>query len=381
MTEKLYEKDAYINTFTAKVVECSKEDGFFNIVLDKTAFFPEGGGQKSDSGTLDGMEVIDVQIKDSVIYHKIKEPQTVGKTIEGKIDRYVRFFRMQNHTGEHLVSGLLHSEYGYNNVGFHMGSDFVTVDTDGKIGYSELLKIEEKANMAVYENVPVRTFVPTEKELECLDIRSKIELKDGIRAVEIEGYDLCACCAPHVKRTGEIGIVKILNSYPHRGGTRFEMLCGHDALEYFREKMSDNGKIMNLLSSPDGKTPEAVEKTLAALSAAEYEIKTLREKLALAKMQTERVNSVTVGFIPDADFDDLRVGINCLTEKNEGICAVLSENSDGNCIYIVASEKTDISPFMAELKGKLQVKGGGKNNYSQGKIAAGFSDFLSALSE
>lgn len=381
MTEKLYEKNAYIKTFAAKVLECFEMNGHYFAVIDKTAFFPEGGGQKSDVGTLDGKKVLDVQIKDGKIYHEMLKPLNEGDAVEGEIDWEVRFFRMQNHTGEHLVSGLIHKEFGCNNVGFHMGSDCVTVDVDGKISASELSEIEEKANRAVYENVPVHTFAPSENELESLDIRSKIELRDGIRVVEIEGYDLCACCAPHVKNTGEIGIIKILNSYPHRNGTRIEMLCGHDAFEYFRQKMSDNAEIMNLLSAPDGGTVAAVSQMLDSLSQLKYENKNLREKLALSKMKVQRINEVTVGFIPDAGFADLHTGINELTRENDVVCAVLSESSDGNCIYIISSEKTDITPFFEGLKAKLNVKGGGKRNYSQGKILAGFDEVLTAVGQ
>ena len=380
MTDKLFENDSYINEFEAKVLECAEYKERYKIVLDKTAFFPEGGGQKADTGFLNGVKVIDVWEKDGTVYHEVSEKLEPGTVVKGEIDWLQRFYRMQNHSGEHLISGIIHALYGYNNVGFHMGHDVVTLDVDGRISIGELKDVEERANEAIYENVPIRAFVPDKSELEGMEIRSKIDLVEGIRIVEIEGYDRCACCAPHVAKTGEIGIVKILNSYPNKGGTRIELLCGHDALEYYRKKLSDNTEIMKLLSAPDGQTAEAVRKLLDSISAYKTEIRSLKDKLALAKLKVQKINSVAVGYLEDADFDDLRVCINQLTVGNDGICAVFSgtENTDG-CMYIVSSESSDIAKFMQHLKDTLNAKGGGKSNYSQGKVPANFGEIIKAI--
>ena len=380
MSVKLYEENAYIKSFNATVTECIPYKEKFLVALNKTAFFPEGGGQSADTGFLDNATVTDVQEKNGTIYHETGTPLNVGKEVSGKIDWAQRFYRMQNHTGEHLTSGIIHTLFGYDNVGFHMGHNSITLDTSGVLTKEDIENIEEKVNAAIYENVNVKAYFPSESELKNISYRSKLDNFEKTRIVEIEGYDICACCAPHVSKTGEIGIMKILDFYPNKGGTRIELLCGHSALEDYRKKTSANAEIMGLLSAPNGQTTDFVKHTLEALSNAKFEIKALKEELALAKLETQKAGIVTVGHIKNANFDDLKVCMNFLTSSNDGICAVISQ-TEKNCLFIVSSQTKDISNFMKYLRDNLNACGGGKNNYSQGKISADYENIIQVIKE
>ena len=245
MTNRLFDFDGYCLSFTAKVLECEAQEDGFAVVLDATAFAPEGGGQRSDIGFLDGAEVVDAWMRDGVIYHRTKTPLAVGKIVLGQVDRARRIRHIQNHTGEHIVSGILHEKYGYdnvgfhnhygfNNVGFHLGSEDVTLDLDGTVDESMLRAIEREANEIVVSNVVVQVAYPDAETLASLSYRAKLDLTEDVRIVTIEGVDACACCAPHVNRTGEIGMIKLISAMRYKGGTRIHMKCGFDALgEYY----------------------------------------------------------------------------------------------------------------------------------------------------
>ena len=211
MTDKLFYQDSHLNKFEAEVISCEPvegEEGRYEIVLDQTAFFPEGGGQYADHGSLGGAEVLDVQERDGRVFHITDHPLEPGMQVEGRLDWEERFMKMQQHTGEHIVSGLVHGRFGYNNVGFHLGSEDCTMDFSGEITREELREIEVEANRAVWKNLEVQVLYPSPEEAGKMEYRSKIEIEGQIRIVVIPGYDVCACCAPHVKRTGEIGMIK-----------------------------------------------------------------------------------------------------------------------------------------------------------------------------
>ena len=236
MTEKLFYEDSHMITFSAVVQACEKVGDYYEAVLDRTAFFPEGGGQLADTGVLDGVPVLDAQERESLIYHLLEKPLEVGKTVEGKIDWEERFSKMQQHSGEHIVSGIVHALYGYDNVGFHMGADAITIDFNGPLTKEQLQDIEYRANQAVAWNLEVQVHYPTKEELANIKYRSKIEIEGQVRLVTVPGHDACACCAPHVKRTGEIGIIKLIGLQNYKGGVRVSMLCGFRALADYEAK-------------------------------------------------------------------------------------------------------------------------------------------------
>ena len=236
-TIKLYDIDAYATNFEAEVADCRKADQGFLVELDRTLFFPEEGGQSPDKGILGGQEVLDVQIdKEGTITHLVGQEMPVGKKVSGSIDWKHRFSNMQQHSGEHIISGLVNKYYQYNNVGFHLGPDEVTLDFDGTLTPGQLRAIEAEANQAVKKNFPVHISFPDADTLAGLNYRSKIELKGAVRIVEFPGYDICACCAPHVRQTGEIGLIKVTGIQSHRGGVRVNILCGDRAIADYTRK-------------------------------------------------------------------------------------------------------------------------------------------------
>lgn len=368
MTEKLYEENAYVKEFTAKVLECKASDNFYKIVLDKTAFFPEGGGQASDMGVLDETEIFDVQIEDKTIYHYAKEPIKVGSEIIGKIFFERRFFFMQNHTGEHIVSGIAHRYFGVNNVGFHLSEDFVTVDFDKELSREQLNIVEYLANQTVWQNLPVRAYFPTEEELEKTEYRSKKEIDGAVRLVEIKDTDICACCAPHVKNTGEIGVIKLLDTEKMRGGIRIIIKCGNFALQDYQNKYQNVSQISTLLSSKQEKAYEAVQKLDEKCTAASQKITELKKKIADMAVSAASQNDTCI-FVDGCDVKELQLLADKLHKKFGGIRAVFSENT-GNFSFAICAEDDELQELFAKFKSQFTVRGGGRGGMVQGTVEA-----------
>lgn len=370
MTQKLYEADAYCREFTATVLLCEEENGTYRIVLDRTAFFPEGGGQAADSGVLGGVVVRDVQEKDGVITHFTEAPLAVGEAVTGVIDWDVRFSRMQSHAGEHIVSGVVHTEYGYDNVGFHMSADeLMTVDFNGTLTAENIEKVELLANQAVYRNLAITASYPTREELGNIPYRSKIEPRDGIRLITIDTVDCCACCAPHPARTGEIGIIKIVNAYPFKQGTRVEMLAGIHALQDYAALNAVNKSLMGTLSAPRHAIKEAVEKQVEQLGALRFENQTMSKKLAFSELKPISVGSAVYAFTEGVSFDELRYCANALSDGGATACALFSKEPDGGYLYVLCSVGGNVRDTVKALNEAFGGKGGGKPEYAQGKLA------------
>lgn len=373
MTQKLYENDSYIKQFTATVTSLEEKDGKFLITLDKTAFFPEGGGQAPDKGTLNGIAVIDVQERGDEVVHTTEASIGVGETVSGIIDWSLRFSRMQNHCAEHILSGAIHKLFGYNNVGFHMNDSLITFDVDGPLTAEDIERVEKEANRAVFENAEIRVSYPTAEEFETIECRSKIELTEGVRLITVEGFDCCACCAPHPIRAGELGIIKIVNFFPNKGGTRIEMVAGSLALVDYSYLHTAAKAIMKQLSAKREEIVEQVQKLGDDLAAAKGEIKALSEKLAAASLKTEKTEKAVIGFTPDADFNALRNIANGMLAEAEYI-SLFSETEQGSFNYLIASEKGDTRDIVKALNTNFSGKGGGKPNCAQGKISANTAD-------
>ena len=369
MTEKLYDKDSHLKEFSATVLNCEKSGENYAVKLNKTAFFPEGGGQESDRGSIGDAAVLDVQIVDDEIIHYTDRPLNIGEEYACTLNWDKRFRNMQNHSGEHIVSGIVHRLYGLNNVGFHLGAE-MTVDFDGAISKEQLLEVERLANKAVWENVPIRAYYPDEKELKKLDYRSKLELTENVRIVDIEGYDLCACCAPHVKRTGEIGIIKILDSFKNKGGVRVFIKCGRDALQDYNDKYFNVRKISNLLSVKQYETAAAVDRLSDENHRLKFEISNLKKRLIAEKAKNFTPESdKTALFEENLDIKELQLFADALYMKSGGIRAVFS-GGDGNYSFAVCGEETALDLFFKEFKQKFNVRGGGRNGMVQGTVAA-----------
>lgn len=379
MTEKLYETDSYIKEFTAKVVSCVRTESGYETELDRTAFFPMCAGQYADTGKIGDADVNDVRADGERIIHICTNEAMAGETVNCKIDWGERFRRMQNHTGEHIVSGLIYSEYGFTNVGFHLGKDIVTLDVNGKLTKDDITYIERKANNVIYENRKVTAVFPSPQELDKMEYRSKKELLGNVRIVIIDGYDKCACCAPHVSRTGEIGIIKVKSSYSYKGGTRIELLCGSDAYADYCRKTEYNSEIMHLLSSKEDETVKAVEKYVHDMSEMNLKITKLMDELALSKLKTQRRGNVIYGFTCDGcGYSQLKYCIEAMSERGDKNCILFSKTDDGY-IYAVSSKEGNAKKYVDFLNGELNGRGGGKPDYAQGKASATEKQILSAF--
>ena len=376
MTERLFEKDAYCRSFSANVVSCKEKDGSFFVVLDKTAFFPEGGGQAPDKGTINGVNVLDVQEKDGIVYHKTEKAFNSGDTVSCELDWELRFERMQSHAGEHIVSGVVHSLFGYDNVGFHMSEKTMTVDFSGPLTADDIAKVELESNKAIYKNAPITASYPTKDELAVADYRSKIEPRDGIRLITIEGVDCCACCAPHPSFTGEIGVIKIIDFCPHKKGTRIEMVAGINAFYDYSALHTSVKQVMNLLSAKRDSIAVSVEKLQETANNLKSENGKMSRKLALASLSPVTVNGCAYAINENMSYDDLRECANNLIENGTRKCILLSSADADSYIYVVSSAEKDVRSLVSELNSEFSGKGGGKDNYAQGKLSASSEDEL-----
>lgn len=414
--EHIFENDSYAKTFETQVIACAQieEKNLWRCVLAKTAFFPEGGGQNADRGTLNGIEVVDVQLQGDTIWHYIKAPMTVGETVHGEIDWQRRFDYMQQHSGEHIISGIIYSRYGYHNVGFHLGDDIVTLDLDGVVNAAQLLEVEAEANRAVILNKAITVSYPSKEELAQIDYRSKIEIDGQVRLVTIKDYDICACCAPHVARTGEIGLIKILSSQNYKGGMRLSMVCGFRALKDYRMKQENVGNIGTLLSVRPYETYEAVQKMHEEFQQVKYQLNAVKEQLILQRIQSdteknshaqhwhEKVpvnadmaaceneteicqenmnpNRISVVYF-DTQLDAVLIKriMPVLTEKYPGYCCLFAGNDAGGYQYWVGTVHGDARKVGELLKAYFTCRGGGRPELIQGKITGAQADIEAVL--
>ncbi|MDO5387936.1 MAG: alanine--tRNA ligase-related protein [Clostridia bacterium] len=367
--EMLYYKDAYMKEFTSKVVSCTEDKKGYAVVLENTAFYPEGGGQPSDMGMLDDIKVTYVAEKGDKVIHYTDKPIEEGKEVKGVIDWERRFDLMQQHSAEHIVSGMFHEKYGYNNVGFHMGSDMITLDLDGELTWEQVQEIELKANKYVWENRECRIFTAEGEELKNMEYRSKKELEGKVRLVEFPGADLCACCGTHVRYSGELGIIKMFSCQAYKGGVRIEMLCGKRAFDHITAVMEQNKEISNLLSAKIKETSKAVERLLNenyTLKSTVMEMQNEKfEKIVKEYSGKENVLLCEKGLDPNG----VRNLANMLMENGcIGKIAVFSGNDEEGYKYAVCEKDGDIRQFIKSMNTTLNGRGGGKPFFAQGSV-------------
>ena len=370
-TEKLYYIDSHLFDFEATVLDCRQVEKGWAVILDRTAFFPEGSGQQADTGFIGAAPVRDVQERGGEILHFCGEALPVGAHLPCRVEREQRLVRMQNHSGEHIVSGLAHKLYGCENVGFHMGEDCMTIDFDREISWQQLMEVETLANEAVRKNLPVLCSFPEGEALEKLEYRSKLDLTENVRIVEIPGIDRCACCAPHVERTGEIGLIKILEAERHRGGVRLSLCCGMLALRDYRVKQENIAAISQALSAKRHETAGAVSRLLSEQQRSKERIAAL--SMELARLKAERC-PVTEGnlCVFDNVLDEvaLRELVNLLMEKCGGIAAAFSGSDETGYRYIMGSRRVDLRRCAKEINRLIDGRGGGKPQMIQGSATA-----------
>lgn len=377
-TEKLYYNNGYLKIFKANIVACEMENDEHFVILDKSAFFPEGGGQKPDTGYIGNVKVTDVQEENGIIKHYVEREIPLGE-YDCEINWALRFSRMQNHTGEHIVSGVVHKIYGYDNVGFHMEEDYVTVDFNGELTREQLDDIEEKANAAVYENIDIQCLYPETDELDKIDYRSKLELTEDVRLVKIGDVDLCACCAPHVNKTGEVGTIKILDFMRHRGGIRLVMRCGFTALADYREKYTSVYEVSGLLSAKQPEITKAVERLKNENDSLKREFFSFKQSIAENDKNNLIMHSGISYFISAFyDADMMRTLANYGMSVSS-LCVILSGNDDEGFSYIAGSNSVDMRAFAREFNSALSGRGGGRDTMIQGKISASRNEITAFL--
>ena len=421
MTEKLYYADAYCREFTAVVTDCRERKNGYEVVLNRTAFYPEGGGQPGDRGALfviehdahaannelgeakcsdaqkettvgagvetesteSGCQIAGVSCVDAVaipvndthekegeILHYTDEYLAPGTIVAGKIDWDYRFDLMQNHSGEHIVSGLIHEKYGYQNVGFHMGSDVITIDLTGEIAPDEMRELERRANEIVWKNLPVDITVYDEESVKSIEYRSKKELHGEVRIVTFPEADVCACCGTHVRYTGEIGLIKLISMQKFKGGVRMEMLCGKRAAEYMNEIWEQNHQISVALSAKPKETAVAVQRLKETEAAVSFRMTALENELfAMKAASLKGAGNVLLfeeGLAPDA----VRRLAVAVLEVCGGICAVFSGDEETGYKYALGQEGGDLRALVKEMNSALNGRGGGKPFFAQGSAAA-----------
>lgn len=376
MTEKIYDKDPLILTFTGTVSSCHEtKDGRFAVCLDRTALFPEEGGQGPDKGTLDGIPVLHTAIdKEDTITHFLASPLSVGSTVTGCVDWAQRFDYMQQHTGEHILSGLIHKRFGYDNVGFHLGETETTLDFDGPITLEEIRELEGAANEVIYKDLPVNVSFPTKEELTRLSYRSKIELSGTVRIVEIPGIDLCACCAPHVSTTGEIGILKVSDIQNHRGGVRITILCGARALADYTSKQAMTSALSAALSAKPEMIVDGVNRLKNEILSKQERINLLQARLLEYRIASLPVpsdaNRHALLFEEPTDTKAVRDAVNRLTAIYPGYSAIFTGSDTDGYQFIMGSQSSDCNQIAALLRKELGAKCGGSSLMIQGSITA-----------
>lgn len=369
-TEKLYYQDSEIKTFDANIIDCIPLNNGYGIVLDRTAFYPEGGGQPGDTGLIGDTPVTDCHEKDGQILHYTDAPLAPGQAVHCQIDWARRFSFMQGHTGEHIVSGLIQKMYGLDNVGFHMGSAAITIDLNGMLNENQLAEVEAAANKAVYENLPIRTTFKEGDALAALAYRSKIPLSGPVRIVDIPCYDTCACSGTHLKTTGEVGIIKFLSHQKYKSGIRIYLLCGFEALLDYRQKNTAVGRISALLSAKQTEVVDAVVSLLEQNTALKHSLGQVKNQLFSAAAAQAPANTAGVCvFYPGLTPDELRRLCTALLAKT-GVALALSGDDESGYKYALGVEEPPIKPLLTELNQRLNGKGGGKGSLVQGSFAA-----------
>lgn len=375
-TEKLFYENCHLYDFSAKVIDCTPSERGYLVTLDATAFYPEGGGQACDSGTLGNANVLDVQERDGQILHLCDAPLALGTTVRGQIDIARRFDLMQQHSGEHIVSGLLCAKFGCHNVGFHVGKDCMEIDFDKPIPPEALAEIELLANEAVQKNLPIHCFYPTKEELPTIPYRSKKALAWPVRIVEIPDYDICACCGVHVATTGEIGLIKLLSCTKLRGGVRIELVCGMRAVTKMQEIFAQNLQVSQAFSAKIEQTGAAARRMNEALTQQKYLTGALQSKIF--RMTAEKYENVgaVVHVEEGLSGGQLRELAEAIAEKCGGRVAVLTE-ADGGCNLCMLGD--DLRAPIDALKAAFSTRGGGKPGSFQGSVAADAAQVASFL--
>lgn len=369
MAEKLFYQDAFLREFSGRVLDCREEKGQWVIILDRTAFYPEGGGQPADHGTLGGVNVVDVREKDGEVLHFCDGKVEIGETVNGTIDWTRRFDFMQQHSGEHIVSGILCGTFGCGNVGFHIGHELVTIDFNAELSTDDVIFVEKLANQYIWEDRPIQISYPSSAELEALEYRSKKALTGQVRIVSWPEADCCACCGTHVKSSGQVGMVKLISCQKFRDGVRIEMAAGNRALDWVNRIAEQNTRVSQLLSAKPAETAAAVERLQKEIYELRGRVAALEEADFARKAEKFAGKSDVLLVEGPMSGESLRKLCGLIREKCVGRCAVFA-GADGAYQYAIGQDGRDLRGLAKELNGALNGRGGGKPEFVQGSVQA-----------
>ena len=369
-TRKLYYEDSHLTRFTGNVISCEETKAGYEIILDATVFYPEGGGQACDLGILGGVKVLDVRERGETVVHLCDGPLAAGTAVSGEIDWNRRFDLMQQHTGEHILSGIVNRRFGYHNVGFHMGSEVMTVDFDGVIPAGELASIEQEVNEALWRNLEIRCWYPSPEDLPHVGYRTKRALPWPVRIVEVPGFDKCACCGVHVKHTGEVGLLKIFSAISFKGGTRMELACGNRAMSMLSAAFEQNRQVSHAFSAKIWETGEAARRMNDLLSQEKYRYGQLQKKMFLGIAERYVNLGAILHFEEELDPVMIRELADTIADRCGGMAAVFSGSDESGYGYCLVTRQGDLRPFGKDMTQALQGRGGGKPNFQQGRVNA-----------
>ena len=378
MTEKLYYADSFLTEFTARALSCEKTKNGWEVQLDRTAFYPEGGGQPSDHGTLGGAAVSDVRERDGVIYHTCDRALEVGSQAAGTIDFQRRFDFMQQHSGEHIVSGILCGRFHCDNVGFHIGHELVTIDFNAVLTAEDVQEVELLANQYIWEDHPIHVSWPSQAELDDLRYRSKKALSGAVRIVTWPEADCCACCGTHVRSSGQVGCVKLISCQKFREGVRIEMAAGGRALAYCNAIAQQNSQVSQLLSAKPTATAAAVERVQKELYTLRGRVTALEESDFARKAQLYAGAGDVLLVEGAMSAESIRKLCTAVQESAGGRCAVFA-GGDGMYQYAVSQPDGDLRALAKEINAALNGRGGGKPGFIQGSVQAGAADIQRVL--
>lgn len=372
--QRLFYEDSHIRTFSAEVTDCQKTEKGFLVTLSATAFYPEGGGQACDLGKLGDAKVLDVQEKDGNIFHLCDKALPVGATVAGEIDWARRFDLMQQHTGEHILSGIIHARYGHGNSGFHVGADVLTVDFDGPIPAEDLPELEYAVNQAIWKNLPVTCYIPSEAVLPTIPYRTKRALPWPVRIVEVKNYDLCACCGVHVKYTGEIGFVKLLSCVKFHQGVRIEMVCGGRAVKMMAETYDQARQVSAVFSAKPLEIGDAARHMNDLLSQEKYRTVCARRKYFAALAQQYQNAGDVVHLEEDLESAELRELAAAIGSVCGGVAAVFSGKDGEGYSLCLAGDAASVKNMGQSIASALGARGGGKPGFYQGSVPANWAE-------
>ena len=380
-TKKLYYVDSHMAEFSALVLSCQETPKGFAVTLDATAFYPVGGGQACDLGTLNDVRVLDVRESGEEVVHLCDSPLEVGAVVEGFIDWARRFDQMQQHTGEHILSGLINATFGYHNVGFHVGKEFMEVDFSGPMTWEQAMELEAKANAAIWQNLPIRSWYPSPEELPAVTYRTKKALLWPVRIVEVPGHDTCACCGVHVPTTGRIGLIKLLSCIKFPEGVRLEMLCGHRAYEYMCRVYEQNRQVSQTFSAKILETGAAAQKFAEQLSAEKYRSAGLEKRVFAAIAAGYTGRGQVVHFEDGLTSGAVRELADAIAQVCGGAAAVFSGNDTDGYSMCLVNHSGDVKELGTRLTKTLNGRGGGKPGFFQGSVKATRAEIEAACSE